>query len=817
MTLQSSAPPQPLLAQRVAIVSLFVLLVAGTEAAAGERIVAADRARADADSGLLWYDLRLLDVEGQGWTDTLAPYDRLPREAESTVRPALWNLSRHSAGICARFVTDAPEIHVSWTLTNERLAMPHMPATGVSGVDLYARSDQGEWRWLAVGRPDGTKNTARLASGIAVGRREYLMYLPLYNGVSSVEIGIPRDKALARAEPRASTHRRPLVFYGTSITHGACASRPGMPHPAILGRWFERPVINLGFSGNGKMEPEVTVLLAELDAAVYIIDCLPNMNAAEVSARTGPLVRGLRAVRPATPILLVEDRNYTNSFLLETQRERNRTNQDALKHAYWELRDAGVRGLYYLDGEKLLGADGEDTVDSSHPSDLGFMRQAEAFRTALEPILQRETGTRGSASANSTSGGTTVRVAAISFVPEKYNLQGNTDRLEQAFRDAAAGGAKIAVAPEGVLEGYVVDGIVAGEVPEEEMKKVAVEIDGPVIKRFQALAKELEMSLAFGFAERIDGDVFNCAVFIDDQGRVRGKYHKMQLAEGYHPSWWFNRLGRQSRAFDTPYGRCGFLICNDRWNPQLARIPVLDGARFLIIPSFGSRSKNQDDAVLGRGRENGVPVIEANVGVTLIVDQDEIAAVDRSEVAITYGSITIPESVDPQPLERDRIEGEFLDWRRREMKRRFMRRMQRVAQKRFGGIANVGVEKQEFVDDTLIHQMSGASRTTDAAGGFVAIETGRSQGTIVTKALTTSGQKLYIDVDARGGSISVELLGANGKTLKGFEHSAAQPMTGDGLQRVEWTRGARLANLAELPIVMKFYMKQCKLRGFEFR
>ncbi len=72
----------------------------------------------------------------------------------------------------------------------------------------------------------------------------------------------------------------------------------------------------------------------------------------------------------------------------------------------------------------------------------------------------------------------------------------------------------------------------------------------------------------------------------------------MQLAEGYHPSWWYNRLGQTSRAFDTSLGRCGILICNDRWNPQLARIPALDGAQFLVIPAYGSRSESQDTAGL---------------------------------------------------------------------------------------------------------------------------------------------------------------------------------------------------------------------------
>ena len=281
------------------------------------------------------------------------------------------------------------------------------------------------------------------------------------------------------------------------------------------------------------------------------------------------------------------------------------------------------------------------------------------------------------AAAEDESESRTVRVAAISFVPKKFDLAGNARRLEAAFRQAGQGGAQIAVAPEGVLEGYVVNEIIAGEVDEQRMNDVAVPLDHPVIKKFRGLARELKMCLVFGLAERIEDDVFNCAVFIDHFGDISGKYHKMQLAEGYHSSWWFNRLGSQSRAFDTPFGRCGLMICNDRWNPQLARIPVLDGAQFLIIPSMGSRSKAQDEAVLSRGRENGVPVVEANVGVTLVVNDNQITSVDRKEEVITFGEITIASAVRQSPDDRDRVEREFLSWRNQEMRHRLHRQHRR--------------------------------------------------------------------------------------------------------------------------------------------
>ncbi len=367
--------------------AVLLLFVASIALAAHGQPLDKSTAKADPQAPILWYDALALPMEGQGFGETKAPYDRLPARAEGVVRDAVWNLSRHASGIAVRFVTDATTIHCRWALTSERLAMPHMPATGASGVDLYVRDEQGTWRWLSCGKPEKQTNTAQLVTGIPAGTREYLLYLPLYNGVSSIEIGISKEDSLSPAPLRSADRARPIVFYGTSITHGASASRPGMTHPAILGRRFDRPIINLGFSGNGRMESEVVNFIAELDAAVFVIDCLPNITAAEVRQRTKPCVEILRKAHPDTPILLVEDRSYADSFLVTAKRQRNLTSRAALREVFEELRSAGDAQLYYLEGEHLLGDDNEGTVDTSHPTDLGFMRQADAFAAALGPIL----------------------------------------------------------------------------------------------------------------------------------------------------------------------------------------------------------------------------------------------------------------------------------------------------------------------------------------------------------------------------------------------------------------------------------------------
>jgi hypothetical protein len=355
-------------------------------ATAAASLIAATASGVEESTEVSWHDVRDWGVEGKGWaeSETEKYFDRLPARAKGVVRDPVWNLSRHSAGMLARFHTDASEIWVDYEVTSPSLAMPHMPATGVSGVDLYGEDEQGRWSWLAVSRPTQVRTQAQLITGLAPGPRGYTLYLPLYNGTESLKVGVPPGSEFAAIQPR---EEKPIVFYGTSITHGACASRPGMPHPAILGRRLGRPTVNLGFSGNGKMEPEVGALLAELDPAVYVIDCLPNMIGSEVAERTVPLVNQLRTAHPDTPILLVEDRTYANTPFLPLRQQRHRESRAAFRAAYESLLQAGQTKLGYIDGETLLGSDRDDTTDGSHPSDLGFFRQAEAIEPELRKLL----------------------------------------------------------------------------------------------------------------------------------------------------------------------------------------------------------------------------------------------------------------------------------------------------------------------------------------------------------------------------------------------------------------------------------------------
>ncbi|MGV3531497.1 MAG: SGNH/GDSL hydrolase family protein [Chthoniobacteraceae bacterium] len=329
-----------------------------------------------------WRDASAFEVEGRGWAQTAGPYDRLPASAESKVGRLAWNFSKNNPGICVRFVTDAPRLEIRWSLLSGSLAMPHMAATAVSGVDLYTRSHDGSWIFVGNGRPAGQDNNVGKFElrGEEKAQRECLLYLPAYNGVKSLEIGVPPGARLEKPEPRPEAQRKPVVLYGTSIAQGACASRPGMVWSAILGRMLDRPVINLGFSSSGTMAHPIGEVLAEIDASAFVIDCTWNMSDdPEIYRERVPkLVRAIRQQRADTPIIFVGQ----SEMRPESHPTRFTQGQEAAVQA---LQEEGIKGLITVPGTNLIGNDGDGTVDGVHLSDVGMLRQAQA----LFPVVKR--------------------------------------------------------------------------------------------------------------------------------------------------------------------------------------------------------------------------------------------------------------------------------------------------------------------------------------------------------------------------------------------------------------------------------------------
>ena len=311
-------------------------------------------------------------LEGTNIVDSLKEnkYDRLPASYKDIVREPVWNLSKNSAGLSIRFLSNSSVISVKWELINN-FSMDHMPDTGIKGVDLYFKNNN-TWQYLNTGRPTGFKNEYKLIENMNNELKEFKIFLPLYDGLKSIEIGIENSSFIKRPE---KNNKEPIIFYGTSITQGACASRPGMAHTNIISRKLDRNVINYGFDGNGRMEYPITKLLSELNPSFYVIECMPNMYPPNlVSSNTIPLVDTIRERQPGTPIVLVD---LFSSPLINLDRNmKNGTEEmnNALRAEYEKMIDNGYENIFYLETKSALGQDYEGTVDAIHFTDLGFTR-----------------------------------------------------------------------------------------------------------------------------------------------------------------------------------------------------------------------------------------------------------------------------------------------------------------------------------------------------------------------------------------------------------------------------------------------------------
>ncbi len=335
-------------------------------------------------------DLSAQPFEGRGWNSGLKDnYDRLPAKAEQTVRKEVWNLSRNGAGLHVRFRTDADEIIVKYMVTGSK-QMNHMPATGVSGVDLYSRSRSGQWLWSSARYSFGDTVVYRFSNLTKEDGRAYTLYLPLYNHVSWMEISYPAESVFQFEEP---VKQKPIVIYGTSIAQGGCASRPGLGWTNILGRKIQSPVVNLAFSGNGRMEKEVFEFISDIDAELYVLDCLPNMASktyidGELKKRLLEGIAFLRARRPDVPIMLTDHCGYTNESTNDVSKYTYQAANKIQLAVYDSLKAAGIKDLYYLTKDEI-GLNIESTVDGIHPKDIGMMEYAEAYFKKIREILKR--------------------------------------------------------------------------------------------------------------------------------------------------------------------------------------------------------------------------------------------------------------------------------------------------------------------------------------------------------------------------------------------------------------------------------------------
>lgn len=347
--------------------------------------------------GLTWHDPRgakcalPLQVAGLAWFERDRAWRRMPVAPKHKLPEAVDNLANCTAGAQIRFQSDTTRVAVRVKLP--RVAnMVHMATTGISGVDCYAGpAGTGRGlRYYGTTKFDMTKTEYEilLFEHSEALMRNFTLYLPLYSGVRSVEVAVEPDAKVL--PPPKWNVAGPLVVYGTSITHGGCASRTGMAYPAILGRAMNAEFYNLGFSGSGRGEPEVARTIAEIRApALIALDYEANSGGIKGLSATLPgFIRILREEHPKVPLLVLSRIRFAHETL---QSESLRARNECLSYqrqVVSDLHKAGDANIHFQDGTDLLGRDYEEcTVDGVHPTDLGFYRMAEALLPVFRRIL----------------------------------------------------------------------------------------------------------------------------------------------------------------------------------------------------------------------------------------------------------------------------------------------------------------------------------------------------------------------------------------------------------------------------------------------
>ncbi len=332
---------------------------------------------------VIFTDARRLTLTGKAW-NSQPFYHRLDTAAYPAIPANVKRLATNSAGLAISFKTNSTRILAKWC-TSSHAPSGNMTGIAYEGMDLYIQRDN-RWQYAGVASPKShTCSEATIVEHMASGDKTCLLFLPTYDETLSLEIGIDSSASISPAD---NPFKKNILIYGSSITQGASASRPGLAYPARLSRETGYNFINLGFSGSGKMEPEVADMIAPLAMDAYILDCLPNPSPAEILARMSNLIHTIRRFHPQVPIIVIQT----------VAREKGTFDQQvaavvALKDLYsnQEIKKLQEQDkhLYLIRADGLLGHDQEGTTDGIHPNDLGFDRMLQTIQPAILSILSR--------------------------------------------------------------------------------------------------------------------------------------------------------------------------------------------------------------------------------------------------------------------------------------------------------------------------------------------------------------------------------------------------------------------------------------------
>ena len=305
-------------------------------------------------------------------------YRRLPEKVAETVSDGVYALHTHTAGGRIKFSTDSSFVAIKAVMPDIG-KMSHFAMTGSAGFDLYTGKNE-EYYNSFVPPFDMTDGYESVIYFNGRGQREITINFPLYSSLSSLYIGLEDSAEIIKTS--GYKHNKPIVFYGSSITQGGCASRPGTSYESIISRALQSDYINLGFSGNAKAEDAMAEYVSSLDMSVFVYDYDYNAPTTEHLERTHQkMFMKIRQKNPHLPVVILSRPSY---MLNDEEKLRLKI----IKKTYADAVASGDKNVYFIDGQELMKYAGNDgTVDGCHPDDLGFYSMAKVLIPQLKTLI----------------------------------------------------------------------------------------------------------------------------------------------------------------------------------------------------------------------------------------------------------------------------------------------------------------------------------------------------------------------------------------------------------------------------------------------
>lgn len=334
-----------------------------------------------------YVDASILNVCGQTLKSKSNPFSRFDPSKYPLPNKHIEQMSKYSTGLYIMFSTDSKTIMAKWKWVKRGLGNNMTPILQ-RGLDLYIEKD-GKWMFVGVGRPSGDQtkceSTWKIAKNMPAGTKKCMLYLPAWCEVTDLQLGVDEGTSIT---PIESPYRYKVLTHGSSVTHGASASRPGMTYTARMSRYSGFDFVNFGFSGECKLQPEFAKIIAETEADAYMFDAFSNPTPKEIRERLEPFIKTITEAHPDKPFIFLQTHMREDTLFEEKWLSFNLERRATVRELMPQMVKK-YKNVYFLDAENITSDDYDGTIDGAHPSDLGFDKFIKTYLPRVKKILKK--------------------------------------------------------------------------------------------------------------------------------------------------------------------------------------------------------------------------------------------------------------------------------------------------------------------------------------------------------------------------------------------------------------------------------------------